>query len=440
VTRTFHSHFRRLFDESFLSVARNSSWSIGTTAVTAVAFFVETVVLARHFGRTTYGVYLLVIAYPEAVQLFLDFRTREAMTRYLGGFLARDEKDEAVAVVKLLWVVDLCVVTLAYVIVFVTAPFVAPHLTDDPSSTELMRVYGVAMALGGLAATAGSILRVFDRFRLSFLTGAGAVTLRELIIIGLVAGGAGLEGVILGRVVTELAATAIIGSAAFMLLKGALWPQRRARIDSLGGQKREIVHFLLHMNVQGSLKAAASKLDVLAVGALGGPGTASLYKIGVQFGSSPLLLADPLFSSVYPLFARLHALGDNAQIRAIGRRASIVLGVVALPVAILLAVWSETIITFLVGESFSAAWLPMVIVLFGVLPAVLLFWGRAAMLAFGDAMVATKIIGTSLVVQFALLLALVRPLGATGAALGFAGLFLVSAIMTFEYLRRRELL
>ena len=303
---------------------------------------------------------------------------------------------------------------------FVTAPLVAPHLTDDPSSTELMRVYGVAMLLGGLVATAGSILRVFDRFRLSFLTGAGAMTLRLLIIVGLVAGGAGLEGIILGRVVGELAAAAIIGSAAFMLLKGALWPQRHARIHALRGQKREIAHFLLHMNVQGSVRAAASKLDVIAVGALAGPGTASLYKIGVQFGSSPLLFADPLFSSVYPPFVRLHTLGDDAQIRSLGRRASIVLGGVALPVAILLAVWSETIVTFLVGESFAEAWLPMVIVLFGVLPSVLLFWGRAAMLAFGDAMSATKVVGTSLVVQFTLLLTLVGPLGATGAAVGFA--------------------
>ncbi len=437
--RTFRSHLGLIFDESFRHVARNSSWAIGSTAVTVGALFVETVVLARYLGRTTYGVYLLVIAYPEAVQLFLGFRTREAMTKYLGGFLARDEKDEAVAVVKLLWVVDMCVVTLAFAIVFFTAPLVAPHLTDDPSSTELMRVYGVAMLLGGLYATAGSILRVFDRFRLSFMTGAGAIALRLLIIVGLVVAGAGLEGIILGRVLAELAATVIIGFAAFVLLKNALWHERRSRIRALDGKKREIVHFLLHMNVQGSIRAAASKLDVIVVGALGGPGTASLYKIGVQFGASPFLLADPLFATVYPMFVRLHALGEHAQIRSIGRRISIVLGGVATPVAVLLAIWSEEIITFLVGESFSAAWLPMVIVLFAVLPSMLLYWGRAAMLAFGDAMSATKISGISLVVQFALLLTLVRPLGATGAALGMAGMYLVYAKMTLSYLRRRKL-
>ena len=104
--------------------------------------------LSRYFGRTDYGVYLLVIAYPEAVQLLLGFRTREAITKYLGGFLARDEKREAVAVVKLLWVVDLAVVILAFAIVFVTAPLVAPHLTGASSSIALTRLYWSAMLLG----------------------------------------------------------------------------------------------------------------------------------------------------------------------------------------------------------------------------------------------------------------------------------------------------
>ena len=220
-------------------------------AVATGVLFIETVVLARYFGAENYGVYLLVLAYPEAVQLFLGFRTREAVTKYLGGFLARGEMDEAAAVVKLLWIVDLCVVSLAFVIVFVTAPVVAPYLTDDPSSVELMRVYGVAMLFGGLDDTAGSILRVFDRFRLAFFVGAASLTLRLAIVLALVAGGAGMGGIVVGRVVGEVGATIIGGSAAFVLLKRALWAQRHARIHALRGQAREIGHFLLHMNVQG---------------------------------------------------------------------------------------------------------------------------------------------------------------------------------------------
>jgi O-antigen/teichoic acid export membrane protein len=81
----------------------------------------------------------------------------------------------------------------------------------------------------------------------------------------------------------------------------------------------------------------------------------------------------------------------------------------------------------------------MVIVLIGVLPAVLLVWGRAAMLALGDAAVATRILSISIAAQFALLLLLVRPFGATGAAVGFAAMYAILAGLTLVYLRAREL-
>lgn len=427
-------------DDRFRHVARNSSWSIATTAVVAGAFFAETVLLARHFGRTTFGVYLLVIAYPEAVQMFLGFRTREAMTRYLGGFLATNKQPEAVAVVKLLWIVDLCVVTCAFVIVFLTAPLLAPHLTDDPTSTTLMRVFGIAMVLGGLVATGGSVLRVFDRFRLSFLTGSSAMLVRLLIVVSLVASGSGLEGIIWGRVLAELGGALLVGSTAFVLLKGALWSQRAASFRVLTGQYREILHFLFHMNLQGSLRAAASKLDVLAIGALTGPGTASLYKVGVQFGSSLLLFADPLFAAIYPMFARLGALGDRLQIRAIGRRLSVVLTAVALPTALLLAIESRGILAFLVGDAFVGARVPMVLVLVGVVPSVVFFWGRAAMLAVGDAQTATTITAVAVLVQFAVLLVLALPYGARGAAGAFAIMHLATVGMTLRVLRQRELI
>lgn len=421
-------------------VARNSSWSIATTTMTASLFFVETVVLARHLGKTGFGVYVLVIAYPEAVQLFLDFRTREAMTRYLGSFLARGQKDKAVAIVKLLWLVDLCVVVGAFLIVFATAPLVAPRLTDDPNATQLMRVFAVAMLLGGLDATAGSVLRVFERFGLSFLVAAGSMIPRLAIIIALVSSGAALEGIVWGRLAAELWATLVAGGAAFVLLKRALWPHRAARLSALAGSRREILRFLGHMNLQGSIRAAASKLDVLAVGALAGPGTASIYKIGVQFGSSPLLFADPLFSAVYPTFTRLHAVGDDSAIRTVSRKLTGVLSLGVIPVGVALAVASESLLRKVVGDDFAGAWITMVIVLAAAVPVVIFFWGRAAMLALGDPGTATAITGTAILVQFVLLVPLVVWLDAAGAALALASMNVVTVLLTVRYARRKLIL
>jgi O-antigen/teichoic acid export membrane protein len=439
VSPAVEGRLQRFFDTSFLHIARNSTWSVATTFVVAGAVFAETIVLARYLGTDDYGVYLLVLALPEAIQLFLDFRTREAMTRYLGRFLAREEGDRAVAVTKLLWLVDLAVVLSAFVIVFAIAPYVAPRLTNDPDATTLMRIYAIAMLLGGLDATAGAVIRVFDRFRLAFVAGAGSILMRLAIMIGLVVGGAGLEGLVWGRVAAEIIATLLIGLIALSLLKRALWSHRRAPISALAGMRGEILRFLGHMNVQGSIRAAATKLDVVCVGAIAGPSAASLYKIGVQFGASPILFADPLFASVYPTFSRLGALGRVSEIRSMGRKASTVLAVLAIPVAVVLAVESEAILTFLLGEAFADAWAPMTIILIGVLPSVLFFWGRAAMLVRGDARRATAIVTTATIVQFALLLALTPSYGATGAAVGYAAMSVVVAAMTVWYLRRNEL-
>jgi O-antigen/teichoic acid export membrane protein len=432
--------WRDLFDTTLAGVARNSSWALGATVVTAVGLFAETIVLARYLGLDAYGVYLLVVAVPEAILLVLGFRTREAMTRYLGGFLARGERGQAAAVVKLLWLVDLAVVALACVVVYATAPLIGPWLTGDEESVTLIRVYALALFATGLVATAGAILRVYDRFRLAFLVGCGGTTLRLGLLLVAVAAAAGLEGVVWARVGSEAGAALLAGGAAVLLLRRSLWTERRTPLRALSGRYREITGFLVHTNVQGSVRAAASKLDVVAVGALAGPGTAALYKVAVQFGSAPALCADPLFAAVYPLFARLHALGDERRIRAVGRKLTLLLAVVALPAGTVLALGAGALLGLVAGPEFAAAGTALAVVLAGVVPAVVLFWGRPAMLALGDAAAFTRITLVASVAQFALLLALVVPLGATGAALGLAAAHLVTVALVAHHLRRRGLL
>ena len=81
----------------------------------------------------------------------------------------------------------------------------------------------------------------------------------------------------------------------------------------------------------------------------------------------------------------------------------------------------------------------MTIVLVGVLPSVLFFWGRAAILALGDARRATMIVTAATIAQFAALFAL-TPSWRSGAAVGFALTSVVSVVMTGRYLHRKELL
>jgi O-antigen/teichoic acid export membrane protein len=371
--------------------------------------------------------------------MILDFRTREAMTRYLGEFAARGENAASVAIVKLLWLLDFAVVTLAFMIVAASAPVVAPHLTDHPDGAHFMRVFAVAMFFGTLDATAGTVLRVYDRFGLAFASGAGAATARLMIVVILIGTGAGLNGLIWGRVVAEVAATAIIGSTAVLVLAQALNGYWAAPIRTLSGRFREIGRFLLNLNLVGLIKVSSTKLDVLTVGALAGPSTASLYKIAVQFGSAPLLISDPLAQALYPAFTRWRTQGRLAAIRGTGRKAASMMALVAVPVAVIVALTSERLLSIVVGSDFADAWLGLTIVMAGVVPSVIFFWGGAALLAVGDASAFRRVATVAGVVQFGLLFSLVPLFGWIGAAVSLAGSSVTGTALGLHYLRVRRL-
>ena len=75
------------------------------------------------------------------------------------------------------------------------------------------------------------------------------------------------------------------------------------------------------------------------------------------------------------------------------------------------------LLSFLFGPDFADAAWPMTIVLIGVLPTVLFFLGRAAILASGNARAATGIVTAATIAQFAALFALTPFYGAS--AMGF---------------------
>lgn len=424
----------------FRRVAANSAWSAGAGLLTTGALFLESVVLARHLGASQYGVFLLAYAYPQAVQLFLDFRTRETLTRYLSGYLVSGDKRRAVALVKFLWLTDFVVICVALLLIWVTAPWIGPALTGSSVATELVRIAALATFVGGLDAIAGSTIRVYDRFRLSFATSGIAVGARLVIIITIVRAGGGLEAIVWAPVLAEAVTTVVLSVVAFRLLRTSLRGHWGVRVSELREELGSILRFMMQTNLLSALRAASSKLDVLVVGVLAGPIAASTYKVSVQVGSSTMLLADPIHLAAYPAFSRMLAAGESQTLRVMGLKLSRMIAAAAIPLTLCGVVVAPELLPWLFGSTFHDAVLPSIIILLGNLPAVILVWGRAAYLAAGDAGFGLRVVALGTVTQLALLLSLTGTLGATGAALAFAAMSTTIATMTAFYLHRRRLL
>jgi O-antigen/teichoic acid export membrane protein len=421
-------------------VVTNSGWTLAATGVAATSVFVETVLLARYLSPSGYGVFLLVIAFPEAVQQLLDFRVREGMTKYLSGFLAKGQLREAVAVVKLLWILEVAVTAIAFLIVVVTAGLAAKLILSRPDLAHLMVIYGAGLFFAAFDTASGTILRVLDRFALSFGTAAAAALVRLAAVILVIASGWGLEALVIARVIAEAIGTAIMGAVALRALARVVWKERHAPMRVLRGQFREIAFFLVNTNLVGTVRAAATKLDTILVGLLATPAAVSVYKVAIQFGTGPLLLGDALLSAVYPRFAGSYATGDRGEIRHIAARMSALVAALAIPAGIAFAVVGGDIAGAIFGGYYQAVGLPGTLCLIGTITYVIFFWVQPLILAAGRAGALLRIVTVATVTQFGVLILLVKPFGAAGATAALGSAYLLAAVLQLWYVRRRRLL
>lgn len=432
------SLLRRVFGrEGTRALATNSIWSIAATGVRALAVLAETVLLTRFLTPTQLGVFLLVLAFPEAVQQVLDFRVTDATIRYLGEFVERAQPRYAVALLKLLWLVDVAVGAIAFGLVAGTAWLVAPHLLQGNASWSLIVIYAFGVFIGTLDTASGAVMRVLDQFGLAFLVGGLADVVRVLGVAAALSAGAGLTGLVWTRV-------AVIALTTVLLAAGALWASRSfikgelaAPVSLLRPRLREITHFLVGTNLIGVIRALSTKLDVILIGFLLTPAAVAVYKVALQFARLPLLLSDALYIAVYPQFAREVA-GANRldDAKALGAQLSRWLLLAAIPATAVGIAFSEPLIELVAGEDFGAAAAPFRVILLGIMPWLVVFWTPALILSMGRARTLMMFGLVSVVAQFAVLVAAVPFWGASGAAAGVASAYLVAFALHVWYVRR----
>lgn len=421
-------------------LAQRSGWQLASVVVTTISVFGETILLARYLGPELFGVFLLVVAFPEAVMQVLDLRVTDAMNRYVGEAFEHDERPRAVSLLKLFWLLDIAVGLACLLIVLVAAGPVAELLTGDADNGSLMVIFSLGLLLGTLDSASGTVLRLLDRFRLVFIASSlGQLSRFALVAVAVIAGG-DLEAIVWARVAAEVLLTVFVGGATLVLLKRMLWPHRRSPISALRGERRQILSFLGSTNLTSSLKMASTKLDTMLLGALASPATVAIYRFAFQFARAPLLISDALYTSVFPTFARAAAGGRRDEIRNIALSTTRILSATILPAALVAALFGEQILSLVGGERYGSGGLVFALCVLAVLPYAVLFWLRPLILTAGHAGKLLRIQAVGTAVQLGLLVALVPSLEEEGAAIALLAANVLVVGQQVAVARRHRLL
>jgi O-antigen/teichoic acid export membrane protein len=353
--------------------------------VSAVLSFVQGILVARWLGPELYGVAALVMSYPALVYTFFDARSSDASVKYLSEFHMRGERDRALVMCKVSYLVDFVIASLAFLVILVTAGWASYHVTHHPEAVGLILVYAAASLPRALGGTSRAVLTTLGRFPLIAWLDTATTFLRVALVLGLLLSGWQVAGVVWGNAITLLFMGVLYGAVAYHFVKnawGASWLQ--GNWHALKGKRREIFGFLAYNDLNALLGMIPKQLDVVLLGYFRNPAEVGYYKLARSFSGAIAYLVNPLQSVTYPKLAQLWGVIGQEEFRRTVRRLALGVGA-PLGLAVLLGLpFVPLVLPLLVGETYRSAIVAMQLLMVGSAVWLAFFWLRPMYLTAGE--------------------------------------------------------
>lgn len=393
-----------------------SSNFLGQLVTYGILFFLTPFILHR-LEAANYGLWVLVgsvVAYGS----LLDFGIWGAIIKYVAEYRARQEVEQARALVATaLWLYvffGLIIATLSVVL----AP-VIPHLFGIPDgqrhlATQLVRLMGLGIGVSLPGMTPLAVLRGLQRYDVVALVDIAAALFTALATVTVLLLGGGL---------LELAAANISGI--FVMLGLGTWSVHRIAPElrfGFRGAQRRLARLVLSYSWPLFVKDVATRLqtktDEITIGVFLPVLAIAPYNIARRLSEATGILTQQFMKVLLPLASELHAENDTARLRQLYTSGSRLALAISLSIGCILIVFAGPVLALWVGPAYTgAASLVVILTLAGLFAAAQ--WPAGAVLR-GMArhrLLAATSLGSGLA-NLALSIALIRPLGLAGVALG----------------------
>lgn len=318
-----------------------TAWQTASMVVTQVTFSLVTLVVAARTPPTSFalwGVAAIVLNAQYLVRLGLG----QALIAAVGRERLRDAADATFVVTGLL-------ALLTSVAVFAFAPTLATEFGsgfDHADLTLALRVVSVALFFSTLESIPTGLIERELAFRSRALVETGTTVVYGALAAALLAAGAGVWSLIIGRVVLS-----VLRFGAFYLA-APIRPRVLRRIDVR--LTATLLRYGIPLGVAGILGFVTTNVDTALVGRVAGARALGSYALAFAVATLiPTFLANTMLRVFFAVFASAHR-AANEPSGAFGLSLYAQL-LVLVPVTIGLVVFGGTALTDVFGERWSLA-------------------------------------------------------------------------------------
>jgi O-antigen/teichoic acid export membrane protein len=393
-----------------------SNWA-GLAVEICVGFFLSPFIL-HHLGDEAFGLWVLIFSITGYYGIF-DFGIRSSLVRYVSMFRATGNKSELTRVINTSLFTYTCL-GLFLVIPTTLGGFYVDRIFQIPANFSydariLFLMVGYATALGFPLGISGGILEGLQRFDLINWTNISATLLRAVLIIYVLRHGLGLLSVALITVSLPVIASAVRALIAHRLLAipyGWKYVVRESfrQVANYGS-----VTFVIIIAYQLRFKT-----DAVIIGTFLSAAAITHFTIGARLVDYAANVVTSLANIFTPMSSHFHATGDYAQLRKIFVSGNRACALVMLPLTVVLVVMGKSVIEAWVGPRYVPSYVVLLILL--IPTAIYESESISSRILFGMSLHKTLayVVLMEGVANVILSIALVRPLGIVGDAIGSA--------------------
>lgn len=412
-----------------------SSWA-GLGVNIAVGFFLSPYVLHR-LGDDAYGLWMLMFSLTGYYGLF-DFGIRSSLIRYVSQFRATNDTEQLSRVINTSFVAYSCV-GLALMIPTIIASFYVDRIFHIPQGFEhdaqlLFLILGIAFALNFPLGISGGVLEGLQSFYILNWSNIISTLVRAVLTIAALHYGLGLVTLTLIAVILPLSAGAIrsvIAQRIIQIKYGWRYVSRQSF--------REVAHY---GSVTFMILIAARlrfKTDAVIIGSFLSAAAITYFSIAGRLVEYSTEVVNSLAQIFTPMSSEFHSTGDHEALRRVFVMGNRACALTMFPICAALVILGKSVITVWVGARYVSSYNVLLILL---IPSTIYYaQATSTRILFGMSRHRVLAIVALLegVANVGLSIALVRPLGIVGDAIGTAVPLLCTSLLFLPYHLCRQL-
>jgi O-antigen/teichoic acid export membrane protein len=403
--------------EETLTVARNVSTRYLAIAMEAALGLVVLPFNVAHLGTSAYGLWILT-ASVTAYFSVLDLGYGGALVKFVAQYRARRDFRALNEILSTIFVVFATFGVLTYLVAIVIAVFLGGLFHLAPDQVHVGRIVLLITSLNVAAGTAfsvfGGVINGFQRYDLNNVVGAVSSVVTAAVNVAVLAAGFGLVELVAATTIVRLLTYFVYRSNAYRVFPGL-----RIRIGSFRRERlREVTMFSVYMLLIDWANKLNYSVDTIVIGVFLSTSAVAVWTVGQRLAEVTQRLTNQLNDVLFPAVVDNDSAARLVRLQAIfiqGTRLSLA---TVVPMGGAMMLMAQPLVRAWVGPGFSESVLVLRLLVLTVIVRVGNATAGTLLKGAGEHKLVAFTNVSAAVANLALSIAIVKPLGLPGVAIG----------------------